>query len=253
MSNNKIIRIWGGLGNQLFQYSYGKFLEKKLEKEILFNIEWFNQSNKRRFILKDILKFTNETSEKKISLIQKVANYRMENTYKYLSKKNFYLLPETLIGYWQDIFFARYLKIDNFKDNFFSQSIKNLEKDYYVLHFRGGDFYKSKDHVVLDTNYYEKSSSYFNDKVIYCISDDQIKLDTLLIDLNLSNTIKLDLNELDAFRLIYNSKGGIASNSTFCWWPVFLSNNKNWVFSKIWLKNKSLFDENLYIKNTLVL
>ena len=74
MSNNKIIRIWGGLGNQLFQYSYGKFLEKKLEKEILFNIEWFNQSNKRRFILKDILKFTNETSEKKISLIQKVAN-----------------------------------------------------------------------------------------------------------------------------------------------------------------------------------
>ena len=53
MSNNKIIRIWGGLGNQLFQYSYGKFLEKKLEKEILFNIEWFNQSNKRRFILKD--------------------------------------------------------------------------------------------------------------------------------------------------------------------------------------------------------
>ena len=128
MSNNKIIRIWGGLGNQLFQYSYGKFLEEKLEKEILFNIEWFNQSNNRRFILQDILKFTNETSEKKISLIQKVANYRMENTYKYLSKKNFYLLPETLIGYWQDIFFANYLKIHDFKDNFFSQSIKNLEK-----------------------------------------------------------------------------------------------------------------------------
>ena len=63
MSNNKIIRIWGGLGNQLFQYSYGKFLEKKLEKEILFNIEWFNQVIKE-FILKDILKFTNETSEK---------------------------------------------------------------------------------------------------------------------------------------------------------------------------------------------
>ena len=106
---------------------------------------------------------------------------------------------------------------------------------------------------MLDTNYYKKSSYYFNDKVIYCISDDQIKLDKLLNDLKLSNTIKLDLNELDAFRLIYNSKGGIASNSTFCWWPVFLSNNQNWVFSKIWLKNKSLFDENLYIKNTLVL
>ena len=63
MSNNKIIRIWGGLEIN-FSIFLWKIFRKKLEKEILFNIEWFNQSNKRRFILKDILKFTNETSEK---------------------------------------------------------------------------------------------------------------------------------------------------------------------------------------------
>ena len=122
-----------------------------------------------------------------------------------------------------------------------------------ILHFRGGDFYKSKEHIVLNLDYYKKSSIYFKDKIIYCISDDKIKLEKLLIELNLNNTLKLDLSELEAFKLILNSNGGIASNSTFCWWGVYLSNNKNWVFPKNWLKNRSIYRENLHIKNTLVL
>ena len=253
MDSNKIIKIWGGLGNQLFQYSYAKYLEKKLDKKILFNIEWFKHSNNRKFILNEILRLTNQTSEKEISLLDKIINYRTERTYKFFCKRKINFLPKTLIGYWQDIFFANYLDTSDFKDNFFNHNIQNLEKQYYVLHFRGGDFYKSKQHEVLDLDYYKRGSSYFNDKIIYCISDDQNNLDKLLEQLKLKNAFKLDLSELDAFRLIYNSSGGIASNSTFCWWPIFLSNNTNWIFPKLWLKNRSLFNENLHIKNTLVL
>ena len=60
MSNKKIIRIWGGLGNQLFQYSYGKYLKQNFNSDILFNIEWYDKNIKRKFILKDILNFNFE-------------------------------------------------------------------------------------------------------------------------------------------------------------------------------------------------
>ena len=253
MSNKKIIRIWGGLGNQLFQYSYGKYLKQNFNSDILFNIEWYDKNIKRKFILKDILNFNFEICSKEITLFEKIVNYRMENLYKFLSKKNLNLLPQSLIGYWQDIFFAKYLNKSDFKKDFLKQNLKNIEEDYYVLHFRGDDFFKSKQHIILNIEYYKKSSNYFKDKVIYCISDDLYRLEKLLIELKLDNTVKLELNELEAFRLIYNSNGGIASNSTFCWWPIYLSNNQNWIFSKFWLKNRSIYDENLHIKNTLVI
>ena len=149
-------------------------------------------------------------------------------------------------------FFANYLKNSNFKLNFFDQNNLNLDKEYYVLHYRGGDFFKSKNHIVLSSKYYKKVKDYFKDKILYCVSDDHENLNKLLNELKLKNAIKLNLSELDTFKLIYNSSGGIASNSTFCWWPIFLSKNTNWVFPNSWLKGKSIVNENLNIENTLI-
>ena len=50
MNEKKIVRIWGGLGNQLFQYSF-EILEKNFKQRVIFNIEWFNKNNKRKYIL----------------------------------------------------------------------------------------------------------------------------------------------------------------------------------------------------------
>ena len=63
----------------------------------------------------------------------------------------------------------------------------------------------------------------------------------------------IKLNEFDAFRLLYNAKGGVASNSTFCWWPIYLSKNLNWIFPKFFLKKKTIYKQNLYIKDTTVM
>lgn len=255
LSNNKTIKIKGGLGNQLFQYAFGKYLEKNFKYNVKFNTSYYNnQSGTRKFILNDLLQnFNYETVSSKENLFEKLLNFRTEKLYKYIIEKKFSLLPNTMIGYWQDLYFANSIETKDFKKGFFNFNNSKIEKNYYVLHFRGGDFYNSKAHIVLDVNYYKNCLNFFQDKPIYCITDDHKNLDILLNNLNCKNTFKLELNELDAFKLIYNSQGGIASNSTFCWWAVYLSNKRNWIFPKSWLKNKNLLDENLLIDNTLAL
>ena len=104
MANQKIIRLWGGLGNQLFQYSLGKFLEYELKKKVTYNIEWYSYNQNRKFLLNDILKFENTTQSLKINFWSKILNYRMEKIYKYYFKKGFDYSPRVVIGYWQDIF-----------------------------------------------------------------------------------------------------------------------------------------------------
>ena len=255
LSNNKIIKIWGGLGNQLYQYAFGKFLQRNFNYNIVFNLNYYSEAiSSRKFLLKKVLKnFDYETVNIRENFFQKLLNYRTEKLYKYLIKKKVQLLPNVLIGYWQDLYFANTLQDNDFKDDFFYQNNSGLEKEYYVLHFRGGDFYTSHAHQVLDIHHYKKSVAFFQDKKIYCISDDTDKLNLLLKELKLKNTHLLELDEFNAFRLIYNSQGGIASNSTFFWWAAFLSRKKNWVFPKYWLKNRTIFEENLLIDNTLVI
>ena len=38
-SNNKIILLQGGIGNQLFQYSFGKFIENRFNIKVSFYFE----------------------------------------------------------------------------------------------------------------------------------------------------------------------------------------------------------------------
>jgi hypothetical protein len=253
MTTKKIIRIWGGLGNQLFQYSFGKFLEKEHDCTVSYNINWFSEQSKRKFVLDKVLKINNEIIDKKDNFVDRILNYKIEKFYKALIKKNFLFLPKNLIGYWQDLYFAKYLKKNNFLEGFLESSKSKKKEKYYILHFRGGDFYNSKDHIVLNLEYYKKSIDFFRGEKIYCLSDDNNKLELLVNELNLEKVFVPNLSELDAFKLIYNSDGGVASNSTFCWWAAYMSNNKNWVFPKQYIKNKTLISENLYIDDTLLL
>ena len=88
-------------------------------------------------------------------------------------------------------------------------------------------FSKSRDHIVLKSDYYLKSLDLFKDEKIYCLTDDINSMTKILKKINRKNLKLMNLNELDAFKLIINSEGGIASNSTFCWWVHFYLKKKN--------------------------
>jgi hypothetical protein len=43
-----VIKIQGGLGNQLFQYAFAIFLKKNLEAKINLDLSWFENNNLRK-------------------------------------------------------------------------------------------------------------------------------------------------------------------------------------------------------------
>ena len=41
-----IVRLWGGLGNQLFQYSFGQYLEIETDKKVFYDVASFGTDRK---------------------------------------------------------------------------------------------------------------------------------------------------------------------------------------------------------------
>ena len=247
---NKIIKIKGGLGNQLFQIAFAEYLKNQFKLNIKLDISWFKNQKKRSFLIDDFLikpKF--EIINYNNNFIDKVFSYRSENLISTLLKKK--KLPKINLfnGYWQDLFFAKYLKEKIVLNKKFFNEKKTEE--YYIIHLRRGDFLDSKVHYILPDEYYARNVKFFDDKKIYLLSSDENEAIGFLKKTNIKAEF-LNTNEFDAFNLILNASGGIASNSTFCWWSIFLSKNRNWVFPYRWLKKKNIFEHNLNIEGVII-
>jgi hypothetical protein len=251
--NFKTIKIKGGLGNQLFQYAFALFLKDKFNTEINLEISWYKEQSFRRFELSKFLaKNEFPLINSAPSFLNKRINYSYlsENLITFLIKKNYFLPINFYDGYWQDIFFANFLR----DKTFFKSDIlkRKIKEDYYVIHLRRGDFKNSKAHIALSDDYYLKFIQVFKDKKIYIISEEEEDA------INLKKKIKLDIeyykcSDLEAFSIIHNAFGGIASNSTFCWWAIFLSESRNWLMPYQWLKKMNIIDSKLAIPKTILI
>ena len=56
-SKNKIIKIKGGLGNQLFQIAFAEYLKNQFKLNIKLDISWFKNQKKRSFLIDDSIIF----------------------------------------------------------------------------------------------------------------------------------------------------------------------------------------------------
>ena len=112
-TKNKIVAIKGGLGNQLFQYAFAKYLNQTFNISIKLDISWFKKQSLRKFELdKFVINNSFENIDYPLSLINKITSYRSE---KYFTKLFKTILPPInyFNGYWQDNFFAKYLNLDD--------------------------------------------------------------------------------------------------------------------------------------------
>lgn len=261
MIKEKIIILKGGLGNQLFQYSFGKYLEKKFKYKIIFNIS--NYQNKSRD--KNLRQFELGKYLNSINIDKSLFNFsKFQQVYEKLStmmiKRNIQPPFNILNGYWQDIEFARGLDvIDLNKD--LTIPLSHLKEEYFFLHGRFGDYKSSPVHYCLDSDYFLQGIKYLHNKFdsknlkFYAISDDLDYFKSILKKNIIDADIEyLNLDTYASAKLMINSKGGVCSNSTFSWWFSYLSvsDNNNFVFPKLWLKNKNIYELNLKIPNTKI-
>ena len=100
---SKIVKIKGGIGNQLFQYAFFKFLSSR-GFEVELDVSWYHQvkiSNsltKRELYLNKILNNFPKISNHKTSIKDKILSYKSEKLQSYFAKKDIFYTVHKIVG-----------------------------------------------------------------------------------------------------------------------------------------------------------
>lgn len=173
-----IVKLCGGLGNQLFQYSYGYYLAKKNNADLWLDLSWFGEQSERKpdilqlninydklvYFWKEngLVRFLNKKYINRGLRIMGLNMYRLpqilylkESRYRFNRKMNCLDLKGKNVyvdGYWQcPRYFQEYysdlcklFSIKNLSDEIVTLGEK-LKKDCCVaIHIRRGDYPKKK-------------------------------------------------------------------------------------------------------------
>lgn len=254
-----IIRIWGGIGNQLFQYSFGEYLRLKTGIDIEYDINSFGNSDKLRNYQLDIINPNLPIYTAKMINISKhtgVVNRVLRLLFT-ISGKNKFITEDKYIdykldfekyrsvymqGYWQKINYVE--AINNTCPTIFSPKQIKPKKIYELerkiasseisvsIHVRRGDYFNSKNKKVFgicNVDYYHNAlniiKSRYGEANVFMFSDD---IEWVKNNISVSeNTIYIENDEeINPFWYIYimsKCNHNIISNSTFSWWGAYLN------------------------------
>lgn len=278
MKNNFpiIIRIQGGLGNQLYQYAFGRSLSLHSGRPILLETRNISRDSSRKYELSAFnIKeefpglFTKwcvrwAASESSGNLFRTL--FPPARNYKIIKDKEtgfdpsiFNLENGTLIfeGYWQSFkYFTSCQEIIKNELTFktrpssinaqWLETIKSSES--VAVHVRRGDYVtnpKCKDlHGICTLDYYKKAADYLtrhvDDPCFYIITDDPEWARNELTLPVATKVIDHNLGKTDNedFRLMTYCKHFIIANSSFSWWGAWLAFNpeKIVIAPKKWFK-----------------
>jgi hypothetical protein len=269
-----VIKIKGGLGNQLFCYAFGYSIAKKysahlyIDKHSGFYNDW---KYKRKYLLNNLNLKSNEINIillivlklfLKVNSFFNFTNFvRNFNEINMNYNKNNLILPKGYLyyleGYWQseNYFFDNKFEIKNqFKFiNIpqFDNSITNLINSYITvsLHIRTFDFDNLMSENNLNLKYYHEATKFISKKypsAFYLIFTNNLSthIYEFINSLNLTNyiIIKPSSNDdtLRDFFLMQSCNHHIIANSTFSWWAAWLSNSEKKLVIASKNKNKDI-------------
>ena len=261
-----IVKLSGGLGNQLFQYSFGRYLSLKHNTELKLDIQLnINASDFTPRLLGlskyniDLNFATNNEIESykffktgSLSRIERKLNQRFPFINKrYVVEKPFAILNNDLLlddcyyeGYWQSEYYFKSIKnilINDLQFNFdLNESNKLLVEDIsnsmsVSLHIRRSDYLSvssnAKIFSICTLKYYQDAISYFNLKfgkpIFYIFSDDIAWVKENFVG---ENFVIVDINQDDPHSDMYlmsQCKHNIIANSTFSWWGAWLNSTED--------------------------
>jgi hypothetical protein len=277
-----IIKIQGGIGNQMFQYALCYVLRKQgnkvkidthmynyrkmhngymLEKAfgIVESIASKTEINKMIYSKNKIEWFIKRVFIKILKL--NIRNYLVEtenvNLDIYSKYKDIYF-----DGYWQSIKYFNSFKREiqelfSFKINDEIvdelQEIKN--RNAISLHFRRGDYIKNKLHKEICDNFYYKKALNIIKKNIknayyFIFTDDKEWVrDNVVIENSEIVGLNKKYSEYTEMFLMSKCKHNIICNSSFSWWGAFLNKNDD----KIIIMPKKWFNGREYNINNLLI
>lgn len=273
-----VIKLSGGLGNQLFQYAYGRALATEFDKELILDTDFLLDRNKREnFVFRDFdldlfklkpyqffddfkkIQFYKKPWFKKSFVEVKEERFSYSPIDIDIKKRNVYL-----DGYWQSFKYFSSIE-DSIRNEFsflhsftddqqlLSNSIKTTTS--ICVNFRRTDFVSVpsavETHGVPELEYYYTAIETIKAKVgkdvyLFVFSDDieWCKAHFKVIDPVFFVSHKQYKGErFSAYlQLMSQCKHFIIPNSTFGWWAAWLSQNQNKIIitPKRWFKDETL-------------
>lgn len=260
-----IVKIKGGLGNQLFQYAYGYSIARKNNSKLFLDLDWFRRekedtkgpglTSRDLDIFNFKIDYRDESPRKrsfyKFSFLNKIKNkifpevrrpYQKERDLgfdpKFLNVKgNVYLE-----GFWQTPLYFKDVKEDIKRQFVISYQLSErgrkwvgmIQSSFSVaIHIRRGDYVNqkavNKRHGVPSITYYEEAMEYFNELKspvsFFVFTDDW---EWVKENLKLAENIFFVDNmetATDDLHLMSLCKNQIIANSTFSWWGAWLNNH----------------------------
>jgi hypothetical protein len=239
------VRLYGGLGNQIFQLSAALIIAKKVGKPVIY----YDDSALCRYVVKrnnDLLVFF-DFSKVGITIVQKkslIHFFRLARLFPFfsllISDRNFtldidFLLPYSYLdGYFQDCL-TQYIFEQQIKVLKLCLKSHNLLEDSYnscVIHIRGGDFVKLGWNEVASASFYEAAITYMvkqhNIKGFDIITDDEDYATKLLVDIDSQlNFTMVSGSMADDFYRLGTYPYRVLSSSTFAFWASALGSFSN--------------------------
>ena len=252
-----IIKLNGGLGNQLFQYSLGKKLSIKNKDVFKLDLSDFTVDNPRSYSLGYFNIIENFASDEDINKIKKSGVWKLVDKLKPYCKRSAikykgYDFDQNILklsgdfyldGYWQsEKYFQDIEKIIKeeitLKESLPSKYTELIDKiknsDSVSVHIRRGDYLSgkiSKIYAMCPIEYYykaiEKITGHYPNPHFFIFSDDinwvkqNFNIPYPKIFVSGDNEIK-NYEELILMSLC---KHNIIANSSFSWWGAWLNKN----------------------------
>lgn len=268
-SNNRklLVRLQGGLGNQLYQYATAKAIANLQNRELIIDPRpIFAEAPARHYDLGEFkLESENFGTPFQRWMVRWLASVRLGRVFKMFNPYawNFKMIrdaengfDESLLkqnsgnliiqGYWQSFKYfedIRPILIQEFEVKSRPDSInqKYLNRINSVnsvcIHVRRGDYVNNptanKIHGVCDLDYYYKGMKYINSKVhnpnYFVFTDDPEWVENNFQTKYKLKIVKHNLGKKDFedLRLMTNCKHFIIANSSYSWWGAWLSNNQD--------------------------
>ena len=281
MRKYAIVEIKGGFGNQIFQYSFAKYLES-IGFKVLYNLSFFKSSNysnnvtERKFLLKELSCKIDEASNTLQQLSDKLnylinskkikKNFPFINNYiyQYFKEKDYdkdleykdFAIINNFDGYWQNN--IHHLKTQ--KESLLNifdikyKDIDSLNNNKILIHVRRQDYLKLE--INLPENYYKNCidllKKEFEELEFDIFTDDKEWVLNQNVFSGYGKIYGGDIDPIDSFKKMLCYKHFIIANSTYSYLAAFFGEKQN---SKILMpyrwsmkKNKNFLTDNSWEK-----
>jgi len=258
-----IVKLIGGLGNQLFQYALGRHLAEKNHLELKLDIAGFREYKLHAYGLGHFNIAENFATDEEIARFQKyrrrpgkkwfLYNKLIADEHKYVQEKQFHFDSRILEiggeayldGYWQTEKYFKDIEHIIRKEVIVKTPLQGENAEVaeeivattsVAMHIRRGDYVTNREtneyHGTCGLDYYRKAIEIISKKVnnphFFIFSDDhKWAKDNIVLEYPATYVEhnNADKNYED-LRLMNLCKHQIIANSSFSWWGAWLNPNK---------------------------